>query len=198
VATLVTLNPRVRVTRVPLHPREKFRVRTTAAGARRRRGVSGLRRNQGCGRNETGVRSFHDALQWRMCNGLIEDFSLGRQEYAQIYTRDAPAAVKFFLHLGLGRRPNVDDRHATDQRGKPSAVVTLRRTKPAGRTGKVLIVGPRGCRSVSSGPRESEPDSSHRSLEEFQCDGTFPNDATAIGRARVESRRSIFGLSVSP
>ena len=70
-ATLVTLNPIVRVARVPLHHREQFRVRTEAAGARRRRGVSGLRRNRGYGRNETEVRSFHDALQWRMCNGYL-------------------------------------------------------------------------------------------------------------------------------
>ena len=65
VATLVTLNPIVRVARVPLHPRERFRVRAAAVGAGRRRGMSGRRGNRVRGRNETGARSFHDALQWR-------------------------------------------------------------------------------------------------------------------------------------
>lgn len=64
VATLVTLNPIVRVARVPLHPRERFRVRTAAVGARRCRRVSGRRGNWVRGRNETEARSFHDALQW--------------------------------------------------------------------------------------------------------------------------------------
>ena len=67
-ATLVTLNPIVRGAREPLHPRERFRVPTAAVGAGRRRGVSGRRGNPVRGRNETGARSFHDALQWLMCS----------------------------------------------------------------------------------------------------------------------------------
>ena len=31
------------------------------------------------------------------------------------YTPATPAAATCFLHLGLGRHPNVDDRHATDR-----------------------------------------------------------------------------------
>jgi hypothetical protein len=61
VATLVTLNPIVRVARGPPHHRETFRVRTATADAMRRRGVSGLRRNRGRVQNQTGAQSFHDA-----------------------------------------------------------------------------------------------------------------------------------------
>ena len=67
VATFLTLTPIVRVARVPLHPRESFRVQTAAVGAGRRRGVRGRRGNRVRGRNETGARLLHDALQWLMC-----------------------------------------------------------------------------------------------------------------------------------
>jgi hypothetical protein len=68
VATTVTPNPIVRVARVPLHPRERFRVPTAAVGAGRRRGVNGRCGNRVREWNETGARPFHDALQWLMCS----------------------------------------------------------------------------------------------------------------------------------
>ena len=88
--TLITLNPIVRIARVPLHPRERFRVQTAAAGAGRRRSVRGRRGNRVRGRNETRVRSFHDALQWRMCNGVHRGFLFCR---AGIHLNSTPRDV---------------------------------------------------------------------------------------------------------
>ena len=80
-ATFLTPNPIVRIARVPLHPREGFRVPTAAVGAGRRRGVRGRRGNRVRGRNETGARSFHDALQWLMCTETGTDTSRGDSPY---------------------------------------------------------------------------------------------------------------------
>jgi hypothetical protein len=102
-ATLVTLNPIVRVARVPLHYRENFRLPTKAARARHRRRLSGLPRNRTGGRNETGVRSFHDALQWRMCNGL-QRIPLLAVRNALGYTPAHPATAKvlwFFSFISV-------------------------------------------------------------------------------------------------
>jgi hypothetical protein len=74
VVTLVTPNPIVCVARVSPHHRERFRVRTGAARAWRRRGVNQLRWNRVHGRNETGARVLHDALQSRMCAWVEQSF----------------------------------------------------------------------------------------------------------------------------
>ena len=76
-ATCLTLNPIVRITRVPQHPRERFGVPTAAVGAGRSRGVRGRRGNRVRGWNETGARSFHDALQWLTCTDTGIDTSQG-------------------------------------------------------------------------------------------------------------------------
>jgi hypothetical protein len=65
VATLGASDPIVGVARVSPHHGERFRVGTAAVGAGRRRDVNPLRGNRG--RNETGARVLHDALQWLMC-----------------------------------------------------------------------------------------------------------------------------------
>lgn len=65
VATLGASDPIVGVARVSPHHGQRFRVGTAAVGAGRRRDVNPLRGNRG--RNETGARVLHDALQWLMC-----------------------------------------------------------------------------------------------------------------------------------
>ena len=104
-ATFLTLTPIVRVARVPLHPRERFRVQTAAVGAGCRRGVRGRRGNRVRGRNETGARSFHDALQWLMCTEMGTDASRGDSPYLA-------RAVKILVNQeatrsGVRRNPTV-------------------------------------------------------------------------------------------
>src|SRR5579872_1589114 len=69
VATLVTANPLVCVTRVSPHHCERLCVRTGAAGARGRRGMNGLRLSR-WGRNDLRARLvLHEALQTKTTDG---------------------------------------------------------------------------------------------------------------------------------